>query len=383
MERIVEKSTKEKIVSASVLVFAILILAFSIIPYAGFFAWSPAIGVFVLAWLAFRVFKQQNKSHLIPRASMVICVVAIASAMFQYPKMKPALENYSKIKKIKKGVFLYIFSEYVFKSKDEIASNNVTLVEGTETITNPANTDEEPAKEQFIERGERMKTSYFSIVDNLRMRSSPDLKGKVLGEINFGARVAFLENSIKKDTIQIAGREAIDHWKKIKYRQNNFVEPIEAWVFGGGLVQSSRMETRIGDALYGTLYEYEDREIENTTGLEAESGYFYNGIVMYVEEEDFIKQGRFYLEGRSKKGICDMPEHQFIDRLTGTFERDQLHGKFEKHHVLCEGSYRYTIDYDHGVCTRNSIRHQAEGDVNEKENTNPEDCSFAFMRSSL
>ncbi|MGL4364770.1 MAG: SH3 domain-containing protein [Bacteroidales bacterium] len=71
----------------------------------------------------------------------------------------------------------------------------------------------------------------YSMVNDLRIRKSPDMKGEVIGKMAFRDSAVSLSFSEHTTTATIKGKEMTDYWVEIETMQG-----LKGWVFGGAIV---------------------------------------------------------------------------------------------------------------------------------------------------
>ncbi len=161
---------------------------------------------------------------------------------------------------------------------------------------------------------------FRTVVENLRLRESPNLESEVIKTLPKGERLAWLKiRSEKKEMLDWKGRKTTDYWYKIKTASDT-----TAWVFGQGIIL---------DGLYLGTYDEKDSinyKIDNEwIKIEKSSEKIFSSIPITIvqwidapskkENEGSLKGKPFTLSFKNGKKITynefENEEREYIGEL--------------------------------------------------------------------
>lgn len=221
---------------------------------------------------------------------------------------------------------------------------------------------------------------YLTLVENLRVRESPNLNSRVLLSLKEGTKILYLhEKSSHTDKITLRGKEYDTHWLKIKLTSDT----ISGWVYGGAVEAISKIRSNKELAK-------SEQKINNATGSEMSKLFQipiinskskkYNGRYSYYLTLDGQKvlDGKFEIES---KELIEEYNTEAVIKYTGRFINGAKDGAFVRTAEYPESSAVTTLyfEVDSDKCKWGSYIGNSEGmDYNYREE-NPEQCDFDYI----
>ena len=270
--------------------------------------------------------------------------------------------------------------ERVAKRKAEESKKNQQVEKEEEQKSNDITDDPFVTK---ISRDAPLNFYYYSIVDNLRVRSSPETNSEVLYKIHFGEQVEYVgEKSDQKEVITIAGKERDDYWYKVKAFPG---ERKHGWVYGGALINASQEYVEEATGLIMPINFIYPDSLERILGRRPYGGYNYSGLVKFKKgsKDEPIFHGRFHFEGFAEQSFYNIPGHGEAENIGGNFINGKLQGEYKEVIGLFETGITLKIDYKNGVCQSYKMISNQEGEISESTSNSPQDCSVDFIESQL
>lgn len=234
-----------------------------------------------------------------------------------------------------------------------------------------------------ISRDASLSFYFYSMVDNLRVRSSPETDSEVLFKIHFGEQVEYVgEKSSNKETITIAGKERIDFWYKVKAFPG---EGRVGWVYGGALIKATKKFSEETNGMIMPINFIKQDSLEKILGRKPYGGYTYSGLVKFKKDgkDNSIYHGRFHFEGFAGNSFYNIPGHGEEESIDGNFINGKLQGEYKEVIGLFETGITLKIDYNKGVCQSYKMISNQEGEISESKSDNPQDCSVDYIESKL
>lgn len=387
-----EKTTKRiyKVFGIVGLIVAILGVLLSSFNFIGMFAFVPSLLGIIFCLVSIFSLRKYDKSpmFLFQKAGVVIGSIGLALSGYQFYQHGQIL--------VIGGMLSYAAKEQVKETIKEEVKKKVKEKINSSSVDAPAQESEvnsiEATTTEEASTAPEMTTTpedyFFISVDRLRIRSTPDLNGETLGHLDFGTKVIDLEEqSEHTDQIVLAGKERDEPWRKIKFEIDRHTKPIIGWIYGGGLVSPSDELIEVNENEYlKTINNLLGKEVSDLLGLEMEDNFKVNGIFTYKNSitEGSIKSGRFYLESKGGGiGSAETSYFQETIEYKGTFDNNQLHGMFEMNGGGFESIEITKIKFEHGKCIWFSRNRNEEGDIYVNEESNPQDCSFEYIRKGM
>ena len=372
MDEVKATKTIFKIFGVVGLIAAVIAVILSTFNFIGMFAFVPSLLGMIFCFVSiFNLRKNAESSlFLIQKAGIVVGTIGLCLSGYQFYQYGHVVVLAGGLNSlVQEAVKEKIKEEAIRTIKEKIAPSSVES-----TIPEPENNSTE-----LIPPPETTEDFFFISVDRLRIRKTPDLNGETLGHLDYGTRVVNLnEQSNHKDLIILGGRERNEPWRKISYSSNNFTKPMIGWIYGGGLVSPSDEVIEVNKNMYlKTISDVSLQDLSEMLGVEL-SGYPSTGIIAYKKSDNgaLVKDGKFYLFGKGKKGTTEIYDLQPTVEFTGTYKDDLLHGIIERSSSFYETSESTKAKYENGKCVWYSNVINSEGEETRREEENPKDCPF-------
>ncbi len=271
---------------------------------------------------------------------------------------------------------LLIISSFFFNSCQS-NTTSPTNNESTERVDTSKTSHEE----------EKVKDFFIAIVGDLRVRNIPDVEADVIGKLAYGQKVLYLnEESDFKEKIKLRGKVKYDSWKKVQVEKSSSGEKVEGWVYGGALIKESEIYTKKENGAFERkVISATNKEISELLNFEIDDDFYYDGIIRYKRDNngDYIKEGKFKLNGSSSVEISKNFDFEIVTEITGNYNNGLPNGIFEKSFGGYENSSVTTINFEKGTCLWSSIMGSGEGeDYNHREES-PKDCTFKYIENRL
>lgn len=395
-------STLKNIVA---LTLAIIGLIYSIAPFFGAFAFPFGIlGILISGIITNRRIKTKQKKNW-PIIGLVLSVLITVISLVNYQKHQTAVnvilgihgvvdedQAYEDALIIPKGSPLRdIVIDDQKRKRTEGKNKKTTVSKGQPNKDASTNIKEdEPTRPPgldpnigIIERKAPLNSYYYSLVDNLRIRSAPNTDGEISFRLRFGQQVEYLgEKSEQKEKMTIAGIERNDYWYKVCLIGGS--RP-EGWVYGGALINAASPFSKEQTGLIRPINFIRKDSLSKLIGRETYGNYTYTGIISCIQNSkgELIPDGRFYFDGYHNQSYYNMPLYGETERVRGKIKAGGLHGIFKEVIGLFETSISLEIEYNNGVCTSYKMISNAEGEIRESESRNPKDCSYNYIDSKL
>ncbi len=235
---------------------------------------------------------------------------------------------------------------------------------------------------------EETEVVFVSVIDELRVRSAPDTKSEVLGELKFNQRTLYLnEKSDFKQKIVLRGKAKTDTWKKIKFIKSG--ESIHGWVFGGGLVEESKLYREDGEGTWvRDISRAKVKEISELLEIELHPDFYYSGFIHYKAIEDsgnnrYLKHASFKLVGKSKGDDGELTDSDIGAEFTGQFVNNRPNGKFKKRLNRYENQFTSVLNFENGIYTFSEVTGSAEGDDYYHKEDNPKGATFYYIEEQM
>ena len=356
--------------------------------------WSfmPFIGVFALPWgilgLLFTGISIFLRKRLGLRlrwsiVALILCLIGTALGLNKYLAHKWAVDFLvaGPVGKVKMIVESDV--EPSEKKLDDQISNssNTDAIKSTKDNELGGTT---PNYKMYSRYHVPISTFYYSMFENLRMRSAPDLGSEVLLKLKFGEQIKYLgEKTDKKERITLGGQEMNDVWYKVSSTSSG---EVVGWVYGGAIINAN--SEGIETTNKGIIKPYnfiEEDELISLMGRSGASNKLFSGLMSYkhLPSGSLIKEGQFYFEGISSDDYFGNQQYGPTESHEGTMKNNELDGAFRSKESLFESWVQLDINFDQGTCISYNMEHNKEGEIDRAVSSNPEDCSYNFIYSKL
>ena len=222
---------------------------------------------------------------------------------------------------------------------------------------------------------------YYSIIDDLRVRTAPDTDAQKIASIPYGGKVIYLgEESDTKEAIKLRGIVKKDKWKKVKVSVGNSSAEIIGWAFGGGLIQESKMYTKRANGLYEqAVTRAKASEIEELLDLMINEDYQYQGFINYQKDStgNYQRHGKFSIENVAAD-LRNEPQRVSIV-YTGSYSDGNKNGSFIKKVTDKDVSTTATLFFENNTCYWAAW--QQANHLDPIKIDKPSDCSFAAIEA--
>ena len=235
--------------------------------------------------------------------------------------------------------------------------------------------DTVPAKPEKIE--------FKVLVDKLRLRDKPSLKGQVIDILAEGTLLEYFHDSTDyEETITLRNTPYTKPWYKVDYPRLDTV----GWVFGGAISKVNTNTTSGGVALKpGRLvHKLENADIVNLSQiLEMElprNNYLFNGFYEYRQNE----QGGRILDGSFRiatEYVNDDNNEDVKMSLEGRYEAGKKDGAFVYKFEFPSATYTTTLYYekDSDKCLWGSVIGTGTDVPVSYREENPENCTLNYL----
>lgn len=383
---------KVKFLTISGIVIAIIGLIISIVPFFG--SVSVAIGLvgFVFNIFAFRLRSKHALGKRLPIIGLVLSVLAFSLGSTNYLKHKNAVDLILGVPGAKSKLLLVpedsplrevvesgsgYTEEEISKRKQESSKKKLAKSrEEPEPDVDEAQYGDATKKIHDKKTSAPLESYYYSVVDQLRIRSKPEIGSEVLGHLEFGEQVIWYgEKSEKMEKIILAGKERNAHWYK--------VEPIRGfhvtgWVYGGALLNAtSPSSDRLLDRTVKTYNFISSDSLQVLLGRSVYGEFNYSGLMTcYLGElNNLISHGQFYFYGTSAYHVGELSGNT-EEKIKGVMKDGKLHGDFVSKVGLLESYIDLKIKFEEGTCISYEMVNNEEGDLSKSKSNDPEDCSY-------
>lgn len=230
--------------------------------------------------------------------------------------------------------------------------------------------------------------TYFTIVDELRMREEPSTESRVITKLALGEQLVYLNEQSKEQlTVKLQGTTVQGNWKKVSVDPQGNGKTITGWVFGGALKEEVANYRNVKDDQYVRDINFlPGKVVRRVIGLDLETTYTYKGQIGYRKSlgGDYVKNGKFFLTGEAK--ITELGEdsnQRLIVRYTGEYLDGKEQGLFERKLNGLENTNVAQIFFENGRCLWSEIKGEGEGEPYEFREENPGSCTFGYLEKGL
>lgn len=224
----------------------------------------------------------------------------------------------------------------------------------------------------------------ISKVSSLRIRLSPDIKGKILYTLKEGEEATYLNE--KTDftlKTEIRGKMQDAPWYKVKVPKKN----LNGWVYGGAselyIPEDVVEEIQKGELKLKRVKNYTQLAVEELIGMKVRQFNDYRGYYLYKPglNKTQIISGKFKFEADDRlKEIYDFPTSV---SYTGSFKSGVKDGRFKEVYKGYNYSSNATLFFENSdQCTWGMFTGSGTGMSQLFKKQKPKVCQFAYMEEN-